>query len=100
HGKSVLRDFVARDVGEFGDGDGAELDAGGGGAGVNLVGVVEAGSAGGEEAEVAVHRVLVEGNEEIEAVAHVGDGIGTGADGEEGVAAANDGLIGVVGVEV
>jgi len=49
---------------------------------------------------VAVHGVLVEGDEEIEAVSHVGDGVGTGADGEEGVTAANDGLIGVIGVEV
>src|SRR5207248_11373795 len=29
--ESVLRDFISRDVGEFRDGDGAELDAGGGG---------------------------------------------------------------------
>src|SRR5207302_5620625 len=30
HGECVLRDFISRDVGEFGDWDGAELDAGGG----------------------------------------------------------------------
>ena len=33
-------------------------------------------------------------------VAGVGDVVGAGADGEEGVAAADDGLVGVVGVEV
>ena len=33
-------------------------------------------------------------------IAHVGDGLGAGADHEEGVAAADDGLIRVVGVEV
>src|SRR5260370_144512 len=76
------------------------LDRGRGGAGMNVVGVVEAGRTRSEKAEVAVHRVLVEGDEEVEAVAHVGDGVGTGANGEEGVAAANDGLIGVVGVQV
>ena len=33
-------------------------------------------------------------------VAHVGDRVGTGADGQEGVAAADDGLVGVVGVQM
>ena len=49
---------------------------------------------------MAIHRVLVEGNEEIEAVSHVGDGIGSGADGEKGMTTANDGLVGVVGVQM
>jgi hypothetical protein len=95
-----LRNFVAGNVGEFGDGNRTELDACGGGTGVDLISVVEAGGAGGEEAEVTVHRVLVQRDQEVEAVAHVGDGVGTGADGEEGVAASNDGLIGVIGVQM
>jgi len=64
------------------------------------VGVVEAGSSGGKEAEMAIGGVLIERNEEIEGTVGGGDLAGAGADGEEGVAAADDGLIGVVGVEM
>ena len=99
-GEGVLGDLVAADVGELGDGEGAELDAVGGGAGVDGVGVEEAGAAGGEEREVAIGGVLIEGDEEVEVAVGGADVVGAGADGEEGVAAADDGLVGVVGVEV
>ncbi len=99
-GEGVLRDLVAADVGELGDGEGAELDTVRGGAGVDGVGVVEAGSAGGEEREMAIGGVLIEGNEEVEAAVGGADVVLAGADGEEGMAAADDGLIGVVGVEM
>jgi hypothetical protein len=69
-------------------------------AGLDGVRVVDACAAGAEEAEVAIHGVLIERDEELESVAHVGDGVGAGADGEEGMATADDGLIGVIGVEV
>ena len=61
---------------QVGDGDGTELDAGGCRAGFNLICVVETGAACGEKAEVPVHRVLIEGNQQVEAVTHVGDGVG------------------------
>ena len=49
---------------------------------------------------MAIHRVLVQGDQQIDAIAHVGDLVRTGANGKEGMAAANDGLIGVVDVQV
>ena len=49
---------------------------------------------------MAIHRVLIERDQQIDAVAHVGDLIWAGADGEKSVAATNDGLIGVVGVQM
>ena len=49
---------------------------------------------------MAIHAVLIEGNEQVDAVTHVGDLFRSRTNGEKCVAAANDGLIGVVGVEV
>ena len=49
---------------------------------------------------MAIHCILIERDQQIEAVTHVRDFLGTGTNGEKGVATANDGLIGVVGIEV
>ena len=100
HGKGILRDFVLGDVSQSGDGKRTKLHAVGGLAGLDGVGVVDARATGSEQAEVAVHRVLIERDEEFKGIAHVGDGINAGADGEKSVAAANDGLVRVVGVQV
>ena len=49
---------------------------------------------------MAVHRVLIERDQQIDPVAHVGHFVGTGANGEKCMAAANDRLVRVVGVQV
>src|SRR6476659_1563420 len=50
--------------------------------------------------EMAIHRVLIERNENVDLVAHVAHGRIARANGQESVSAADDGLIGVVGVQV
>src|ERR1700677_4990938 len=47
-----------------------------------------------------IHGVLVERDQQVDPVAHVGDFVGAGADSEKRVAAANDGLVGVVDVQM
>ncbi len=49
---------------------------------------------------MAIGGVLIERNEEVEMAVGGADVVRAGADGEEGVAAADDGLVGVVGVEM
>src|SRR5438046_2341548 len=49
---------------------------------------------------MAVHRVLIEGDEQVELVARGLDGSIAGSQGEKDVPPANDRLISVVGVEV
>ena len=49
---------------------------------------------------MAIHAVLVEGNEQVDAITHIGDLFRARTNREKCVAAANDRLIGVVGVEV
>ena len=49
---------------------------------------------------MTIHRVLVQGNQEIDPIAHVSDLIWTCSDGQERMSATNDGLISVVGVQV
>jgi putative drug exporter of the RND superfamily len=63
-------------------------------------GVVNTGSASSKQAEMAIHGVLVERDEQVNAVTHIGDFFGTGPNGEKSVAAADNGLICVVGVEM
>src|SRR5690242_15731677 len=47
-----------------------------------------------------VHGVLVERNQDVELVTHAADGAVAGANGQKRVSAADDGLIGVVGVQI
>src|SRR6185312_11249569 len=96
----ILRNFIACDVGQLGNRKRAKLHAVPGRARLNCVGVVDTCSAGGEQLQVPIHAVLVERNEQVDAVTHVGDLFGAGTNGKKSVAPANDGLIGVVGVEV
>ena len=49
---------------------------------------------------MAIHGVLIERNQQVDPVAEAGDPLRTGADRQESMSAANDGLIGVVGVQV
>jgi hypothetical protein len=49
---------------------------------------------------VAVHRVLVERHEHVDLVTLAEDGLVARSERQEDVAAANDGLVGVVGVHV
>src|SRR5215467_7036093 len=49
---------------------------------------------------MTVHRVLVQGDQHVVFIAHAAHGAIAGADGEKRVAPANDGLVGVVGVNV
>ncbi len=57
--------LVAADIGEFRYGDWTELHAVGGVAWLDEVRVEQAGTASGEQAQVAVHRVLIERDQEI-----------------------------------
>ena len=49
---------------------------------------------------MAIHRVLIERHEHVELVAVAQHGLVAGAEGQEDVTAANDGLVGIVGVHV
>src|SRR4029079_13509514 len=49
---------------------------------------------------MAIHRVLIERNEDVDLVPHVGHRRVTRPDGQEGMPSTNDRLVGVVSVEV
>jgi len=76
----------------------ANLHARGGRARLDLIAVEQNTRARAQKPEMAVHRVLVQGDQNIELVAHVPDGAIAGADGEERMAAADEGLVGVIRV--
>src|SRR6185312_9274532 len=82
------------------DGKRAELNALGGRAWGDLVGVVEDDRTTAHQFEVPIHGVLVEGDQHVEVVAGTEDRLVGGAQGEQDVSAAYDRLVGVVGVEV
>jgi hypothetical protein len=50
--------------------------------------------------EVAIHRVLIERDEDVDLIPHVAHGRIARANGQKGVSVADDRLIGVVGVEM
>ena len=52
-----------------------------------------------QQTQVAVHGVLVQGDQKIDPVAHVGDLFRAGPNGKKRVAAADNGLVGVVDVQ-
>ena len=49
---------------------------------------------------MAIHRVLIQRNQEIDTVAHVRHLFRAGTNGEKGMPTANDGLVGIVGIQV
>ena len=81
-------------------GDPADLDAVGGGAGLDLVGIEDHGAAGLHDRQVTVHCVLVQAEERVDPIA-MGEHFPVArAESQEGVTAPDDGLVGVVGDEV
>ncbi len=72
----------------------------GGFARLDLVGVVKHSRARSHQSQVAIHGVLIERDHHVELVAEAEDRLVAGAQREKDVAAAHDGLIGVVGVQV
>ena len=49
---------------------------------------------------MAIHGVLVQRDQQIEAVTHVSDFFWAGANGQKSVATSNDRLIGIVGIQM
>ena len=78
----------------------AQLHAVGWAARLDLVGIEEHHRTGPHEVQVAIHGVLVEGDEQVERVAAAEHGSLAGSEGEEDMAAAHDGLIRAVGLEM
>ena len=78
----------------------AELHAFRGAFGLQLALIEEDRRAWAHPPHVAVHRVLVERNQHVQLVAHAAHGRLAGPDGQEGVPAPDDRLVGVVGVDV
>src|SRR4030095_13898638 len=79
---------------------GTKLDAGSDLAGFDLVAVIENGRARLHQSEVPIHRVLIEGNQNVELVTESENRFIAGAKREENVAAANDRLVRIIGVQV
>ena len=77
-----------------------KLHAFGGSAGLDLFGVVDGAGPCLQQLQVAVHRVLIERNEHIYLVTHVAHRRLAGADRQKRMPAADDGLVGVVSVEM
>lgn len=78
----------------------AELHAVGRCSGLDLVAVVKYPRAALHQFQMAIHRVLIERHQNVELVAEAQDRLVAGPEGQKDMAAADDGLIGVVGVEV
>ena len=78
----------------------AKLHAVGGLTGHDFFAVVNRAGAGLQQTQVAIHRVLVERDEDVDLVPHVAHRRVARPNGQESVPAANDRLVGVVGVEV
>ena len=98
--EGVLGNLISGDVHQLETGSGQSCTPSAGSARLNRVRIVDARSAGSEQPQVAVHGVLVERNEQVDPVTHVGDLLRARSNGQKSMAAANDGLIGVVGIQV
>src|SRR4030095_16312964 len=68
--------------------------------GLDFLVVEEGASTRLQQAEMTIHRVLIEWNEHVDLVTHVAHGRIAGANGEESMPTPNNGLVGVVGVEM
>ncbi len=77
-----------------------ELDARSGFARLDLVAVVKNGGARFHQTQVTIHGVLIERHHDVELVAEAEHRLVAGAKREKDMAAAHDGLVGVVGVQV
>src|SRR2546425_5493517 len=96
----VLRNLVSRNVGQLRNRKRAEVHAGCGSARLDRVSVIDTRSAGREQPQVAIHAVLVKRNKQVDPVTHIGDLLRAGANGQKSVATTNDGLIGIVGIQI
>ena len=67
---------------------------------MNLVLVVQDDSARSHQLQVAIHRVLIERDEQVELVTDAQQGLSSYAQCQEDVSATDNGLIGVVRLEV
>ena len=99
-GNCVLDQLVAVFFGEIGDGEGTQLDSVPGVAGLDRIAVEDHPGPRAHYSEVTVHRVLIEAHEEVDLVAMGVNRPVAHPDGEKDVAAPDDRLVGVVGVEV
>src|SRR2546428_12242489 len=82
------------------DGKGAELHALGNGTRLDRVAVEQHGRARLHQPQVPIHRVLIQRQEHVELVAVTQDRLVTRTEGQKNVAATNDGLVGVVRIDV
>src|SRR5438552_3397705 len=96
----VLGHLVPGDVSQLRNWKRAELYAVRRGAWFDRVSVVNAGSAIGEQAQVAIHGILVQRDQQIDPITHVGDFFRAGTNRQKSVATSNDRLICVVGIQV
>ena len=96
----ILGNLVARDVRERAHRQRAYLHAVRSRAGLDGVRVIDTSAAGLEQAQMAIHGVLIQRNQQIDPVAQLLHLVHAGANGKEGVAAADDRLVCVVGVHV
>src|SRR5262249_17972836 len=62
--------------------------------------VVDTSGACGEQPKMTIHRVLVERDQQIKSITHIGDSFRACAYRQESVATANDRLVGVVRIQV
>ena len=92
--------LLRRDIRQRADRQRTKLHAVRRGAGLDGVGVINAGAARREQAQVTIHGVLIQRNQQIDSVAHALHLVDAGANGEKCVAAADDRLVGVVGVQM
>src|SRR5262249_39730826 len=100
NGERVLRHLIAANVRELRNGQRAELHGAGCSSWIYCVAVINTCSSRTEQVQVSINRVLIQRNQQVDAMAFVGDFIRPCGNGEKGWPAANDGLIGVVGVQV
>ena len=98
--KRVLGHLVPADVSQLGDRKRAECNALSRDSWFDRVSVIDTGSACAEQSEVATDGVLVQRNQQIKPIPHVGDLLRTGADGKKSVATPNDRLVGVISVQM
>ncbi len=96
----VLGNLVAGDIRQRADRERTELHAFRGLARLDGIAVEDAGAARRQQAQVAIHGVLVQWDQQIDPIAHALHFIDAGANREKRMAAANDGLIRVVGVQM
>src|SRR5260370_7048710 len=98
--QGVLRNFISSDIGQLGNRQWAKLHAAARIALLDGVSVIDTSSAPREQSQVAVHAVLIERDQQVDPVTHVGDLFESGPNRQKSVAAANNRLVGVIGIQM